>query len=31
MRRYLPMVEELAQSADGKDLLAYLLDSYYWK
>jgi ATP-dependent RNA helicase DeaD len=31
MRRYLPMVEELAQSADGKELLAYLLDSHHWK
>jgi ATP-dependent RNA helicase DeaD len=31
MRRYLPLVEELSQSTEGKELLAYLLDSYYWK
>jgi len=31
MRRYLPMVEELSQSAEGKELLAYLLDSHYWR
>jgi len=31
MRRYLPMVEELSQSTEGKELLAYLLDSFYWK
>jgi len=31
MRRYLPMVEELSQSTEGKELLAYLLDSHYWK
>jgi len=31
MRRYLPLVEELAQNTEGKDLLAYLLDSHYWR
>ena len=31
MRRYIPMVEELSQNPEGKELLAYLLDSYYWK
>jgi ATP-dependent RNA helicase DeaD len=31
MRRYLPMVEELSQSPEGKELLAYLLDLHYWK
>ncbi|MDR2581180.1 MAG: DEAD/DEAH box helicase [Fibromonadaceae bacterium] len=31
MRRYLPLVEELSQNTEGKELLAYLLDSYYWK
>ncbi|MCL2100627.1 MAG: DEAD/DEAH box helicase [Fibromonadales bacterium] len=31
MRRYLPMVEELSQNKEGKELLAYLLDSYYWR
>jgi len=31
MRRYLPMVEELSQNTEGKELLAYLLDSFYWK
>jgi ATP-dependent RNA helicase DeaD len=31
MQRYLPLVEELSQNTEGKDLLAYLLDSYYWK
>jgi len=31
MRRYLPLVEELSQNTEGKDLLAYLLDSHYWR
>ncbi|GBU24002.1 DEAD/DEAH box helicase [Fibrobacteria bacterium R8-3-H12] len=31
MRRYIPMVEELSQNTDGKELLAYLLDSFYWR
>jgi ATP-dependent RNA helicase DeaD len=31
MRRYLPMVEELSQNTEGKELLAYLLDFHYWK
>jgi len=31
MRRYIPMVEELSQNTEGKELLAYLLDSFYWK
>jgi ATP-dependent RNA helicase DeaD len=31
MRRYIPMVEELSQNPEGKELLAYLLDSFYWK
>nr|AGS52206.1 ATP-dependent RNA helicase [uncultured bacterium contig00052] len=31
MRRYLPMVEELSQTPEGKELLAYLLDLHYWK
>jgi len=31
MRRYLPMVEELSQNTEGKELLAYLLDCNYWK
>jgi ATP-dependent RNA helicase DeaD len=29
MQRYLPMVEELSQNQEGKELLAYLLDSHY--
>ena len=31
MRRYLPLVEELSQNTEGKELLAYLLDLHYWK
>jgi ATP-dependent RNA helicase DeaD len=31
MCRYLPLVEELSQNADGKELLAYLLDSHHWR
>jgi len=31
MSRYLPMVEELSQNTEGKELLAYLLDTFYWK
>jgi len=31
MRRYIPLVEELSQSSEGKELLAYLLDSHSWK
>jgi len=31
MQRYLPLVEELSQNTEGKDLLAYLLDSHYWR
>jgi len=31
MRRYVPLVEELSQSTEGKELLAYLLDSHSWK
>ncbi|MCL2260107.1 MAG: DEAD/DEAH box helicase [Fibromonadales bacterium] len=31
MRRYLPMVEELSQNTEGKELLAYLLDCHYWR
>jgi len=31
MHRYIPMVEELSQNTEGKELLAYLLDSFYWK
>lgn len=30
MRRYLPLVEELAQIEEDKELLAFLLDRYYW-
>jgi ATP-dependent RNA helicase DeaD len=31
MHRYLPLVEELSQNAEGKELIAYLLDSHYWR
>ena len=31
MRRYLPLVEELAQIEEDKELLAFLLDRYYWE
>ena len=30
MRRYLPLVEELSQIEEDKELLAFLLDRYYW-
>ena len=30
MRRYLPLVEELAKIEEDKELLAFLLDRYYW-
>jgi len=30
IRRYIPLVEELSQSTEGKELLAYLLDSHSW-
>src|SRR5574344_810692 len=30
MRRYLPLVEELAQIEEDKELVAFLLDRYYW-
>ncbi len=31
IRRYLPLVEELSQNTEGKELLAYLLDLHYWR
>ncbi|MFA6623899.1 MAG: DEAD/DEAH box helicase [Fibrobacteraceae bacterium] len=30
LRRYLPLVEEMAAVPESKELLAYLLDRYYW-
>ncbi|MGL1934621.1 MAG: DEAD/DEAH box helicase [Fibrobacterales bacterium] len=29
--RYLPLIEEMLQNEDEKEVLAYLLDTFYWK
>lgn len=31
IKRYLPLVEQLAEIPEERELLAYLLDQYYWK
>ena len=31
LRRFLPLVDELASNPEDKEVLAYLLDKFYWK
>ena len=31
LRRFLPLVDELVSNSEDKEVLAYLLDKFYWK
>ena len=31
LRRFLPLVDEMMKNSEDKELLAYLLDKFYWK
>ena len=31
LRRFLPLVDELSSNPEDKEVLAYLLDKFYWK